>query len=87
MNIQKEIKDAIKSKKVVIGSGRTLKELKLGKVKFIIIAKNCPKNIIKDIKNNAKLSKSEINEFSGNSIELGTLCKKPFSAAIVSIKK
>jgi large subunit ribosomal protein L30e len=87
MNIQKEIKEAMESKKLVIGSNRTLKELKSGKVKFVIIAGNCPKSIMEDVKHNAKLSKVEINEFSGNGVELGTLCKKPFLAAVVSIKK
>lgn len=87
MNIQNEIKDAVKSKKLIIGSNRTSKELKLGKVKLVIIASNCPKSIRDDVKHNGKLGKVEINEFKGDSIELGTLCKKPFSASIVSVKK
>ena len=75
----KELKDAIKEKKVVIGTERTIKELKRGKPTKVFIAKNCPEILKKQVRHYCKLSKIELAELEESNEEMGTLCKKPFS--------
>jgi len=82
-----EIRAAIKKKKVVIGTDRTLKNLKLGKVVKIFLSKNCPDNILDDVKYYSKLSKIEVVKLAYANDELGVVCKKPFPISVLSISK
>ncbi len=82
-----EIKNAIKQKKVIIGTNETLKNLKLGKLEKVFLSKNCPEKIANDIKHYAKLSKTEIVQLPIVNSEVGVVCKKPFSISVLSIKK
>jgi large subunit ribosomal protein L30e len=67
----KELRAALKENKVVIGSKTTVKHLKTGKVKLIVLASNCPDNIRKDLEHYTKLS--------------GIICGKPFAIASLAI--
>ena len=77
----KEIKEAIESNKIILGTKRTLKEKNLKK---IIIASNCPE----ETKNRLKTKKDiTIETFENSNLELGAICKKPFTVSVLSIKK
>ena len=73
--------------KLVIGSRRTLKYLKLGKLAKIFMAKNAPEDIKSDIEYYAKLSNVEVVNLSLDNEELGAALKKPFKVAVVSLLK
>ncbi|MFH1376772.1 MAG: 50S ribosomal protein L30e [Candidatus Woesearchaeota archaeon] len=75
----KELKAAIKENKVIMGTERTIKDIKRGKPKEVFIAKNCQEDLKKQIKHYCKLSKITLTELDETNEELGTLCKKPFS--------
>ncbi|MFH1474041.1 MAG: 50S ribosomal protein L30e [Candidatus Aenigmatarchaeota archaeon] len=81
----KELKDALKEKKVVIGSKATIKHLKLGNVKIIVLANNCQENIRNDIEHYAKSSGIEVKNFDGTAKQLGVFCGKPFAIASLAI--
>lgn len=81
-----QLKDALNKRNVIIGSKRTIKHLKLGNVKLIIIAKNCPEIVRKDIEYYAKISKLKVEEFNGTAKQLGVFCGKPFPIATLAIK-
>ncbi len=83
----KELRNALKENKVIIGSKKTIKYLKLGNVKLIILANNCPDNIKKDIENYVKLSGIKIENFDGTAKQLGIFCGKPFAIASLAIVK
>jgi len=85
MNAIDEIKKGLKDKKAVIGTARSLKALKLGKVKKVFITSNCPASVKKDIKYYAKLSNVEVVQLKQPNDELGALCKKPFSISVISL--
>jgi len=85
INIERELKTAIRTGKVILGSKSTIKTLKLGKSKMIIIASNCPIEIREDIEYYCKLSSTPYYIYPGNSWELGALCGKPFMVAAFSI--
>ncbi len=77
----------LRDKAVVSGSRQTLKELKLGKVKQVIVAKSCPLPVRREIEYYAKMAKVPVLEFAGTSWELGLTCKKPFKVAALAILK
>lgn len=85
--MEKEIRKAINSEKIIIGYKRTLKSLKMGKVKLVILASNCPQNILDEIKRNANIAKVSVEKFKGNEIELGEICRKPFLISTLAIEK
>ncbi len=84
--LEKKIKKAIKEKKATLGYRKSLKLIKLGKVKEIIMSKNIPESWKKEIEYNAKLNKIKINVFDGTSKELGVVCGKPFPVTVITIK-
>jgi len=82
-----DIKKLIGSKNLIIGTIRTIKNLKLGKLDKIILSSNCPENILNDINYYAKNSDAEIIKTEYPNEELGIVCKKPFSISVISILK
>ncbi|MBW2976233.1 ribosomal L7Ae/L30e/S12e/Gadd45 family protein [Candidatus Woesearchaeota archaeon] len=82
-----EIKRLIKGKELVIGTERTIKNLKLGKVETVIISSNCSESVLNDIKHYSCLSKTETLKVNFPNDELGVICKKPFSISVLSILK
>ena len=80
----KDIKELLKDKDLTFGTERTIKRLRIGDVKSVFIAKNCPENVRKTIKHYAKLVNVEVNELDIRNEELGVICKKPFSITVLS---
>ncbi|MEK6907417.1 MAG: 50S ribosomal protein L30e [Nanoarchaeota archaeon] len=78
-----ELKKLIKENKIIIGTNSVMKNLKLGKLKGIYLASNCPKYAKEDIQHYAKLNNVKINELKENNEELGVVCKKPFSISVL----
>ena len=77
----------LKTKKLVIGTDRTIKNLKLGKLGKIFLSSNCPAGVKEDVVHYSKLSKVEIIKLNYPNDEVGTLCKKPFSISVIGVKK
>ncbi len=86
MNLETQLKLAMETGKVKLGSNSAIKLLKLGKAKLLIIANNCPENIRKDIEYYASLTETPIYKFKGNNKELASLCKKPFPVSVLTIE-
>ena len=82
-----DIRKLIKSKNLVIGTERTIKNLRLGKVDKIIVSSNCPEKVFENVKYYADLSKAEAIKVPYPNEELGVICKKPFSISVLSILK
>ncbi len=87
MTIDKQIKDAIKNDKLIIGSRTVLKNLKNEMLESVVYASNCPEELIKDLNHYSKVSSIKLEEFNGNSVQLGELCGKPFRILIIGMKK
>lgn len=85
LSFESELRMAIKTGKVKFGSKEAIRAAKLGKAKLIIIAENTPKELKDDIIYYSKLSKIPTYIYKGTSIDLGTLCGKPFMVAAVVI--
>ena len=83
--MSEELKLALKEKGIIIGTERTIKNLKLGKTKKVFLASNCKPEIKESIEYYAKLSGAEIVELVIPDKEVGLLCKKPFSVSVLSL--
>jgi len=82
-----EIRKLIKTKSLVIGTERTIKNLKLGRVEKVILSSNCPENVVDDVNHYSGTSKTETVKVSYPNEELGVICKKPYSISVLSILK
>ncbi len=73
----------IHSKKATIGTQKTLKALKLGKLAKVYVTQNCPPLLKQNIERQAQMTQTEIVPLEVPNNELGTLCKKPFSISLL----
>ncbi len=86
MTLAEEIQSAIKSKKAIIGYRESIKFIKTEMPKMVVIANNLPDSMRKEIEHNTKLSKAKLENFSGSSKDLGTICGVPYPVTTVTIK-
>jgi len=82
-----QIKKIMKEEDVVIGTERTMKKLKLGKVKKVLMSSNVPENVEKSVDRYTSLSGTEAVKLKYPNDELGVICRKPFSISIFGILK
>ena len=82
-----EIKKLLKSGNVVIGTEKTLKSLKFGRVQKVLVSSNCPASVEKSINYYAGLSGAELHKIDYANDELGVICKKPFSISVLALLK
>ncbi|KAJ3332927.1 60S ribosomal protein L30 [Blyttiomyces sp. JEL0837] len=75
----------MKSGKYTLGYKSTLKTIRNGKAKLIIISGNCPPLRKSELEYYAMLSKTGVHHYSGNNIDLGTACGKYFRVGSLSI--
>ena len=81
VDIEKALRRALKTGKVYLGSKRTIKALRSGEAKLVVMASNCPKEVRQEIE---KYDKPVVT-FNGTNMELGAACGKPFSVAALAI--
>lgn len=86
MDIDRGIRVAVDTGSVTLGSDKSIQALKLGKGKLVIIADNCPKDKKEDVEYYSKLSETPVFHYDGTSVELGSVCGKPFTVATMLIK-
>ncbi|HSQ02073.1 MAG TPA: 50S ribosomal protein L30e [Methanobacterium sp.] len=86
MDIDRGIRVAVDTGNVTLGSDKSIQELKLGKGKLVIIAGNCPDDIREDVEQYSKLSNITVYNYEGTSVDLGSVCGKPFTVATLLIK-
>ncbi|TVY57455.1 60S ribosomal protein L30-1 [Lachnellula suecica] len=75
----------MKSGKTTLGYKSTLKTLRSGKAKLVIIAGNTPPLRKSELEYYAMLSKTNVHHFAGNNIELGTACGKLFRCGVMAV--
>mmetsp|Transcript_3426 Transcript_3426/g.12038 ORF Transcript_3426/g.12038 Transcript_3426/m.12038 type:complete len:91 (-) Transcript_3426:43-315(-) len=75
----------MKSGKADLGYKQTLKDIRMGRAKLVIIAKNCPPLRRSEIEYYAMLADTGVHHYTGNNIELGTACGKYFRVSSLTI--
>ncbi len=79
-----ELKKAIKEKKLTFGTNQTMRKLRLGKLNTVFLASNCSSKVRDDIKHYAKLADAKVIELEIPDDEIGIICKKRHSVAVLS---
>lgn len=86
MTVEKEIKKAMKEKKLLIGTKSVLRGVKENSVKYVIRSSNCREELVKDLGYYSRNFGLEVRKFSGNSRQLGEICARPFNVMLLGIK-
>ncbi|KAI9312151.1 60S ribosomal protein [Dichotomocladium elegans] len=84
-SINSRLQLVTKSGKYTLGYKSTLKTIRQGKAKLIVIAGNCPPLRKSELEYYAMLSKTGVHHYNGNNIDLGTACGKLFRTTVISI--
>ncbi|MPL58043.1 hypothetical protein SDC9_03569 [bioreactor metagenome] len=85
MDVDRGIRVAVDTGDVTLGSEKSIQSLKLGKGQLVIVAENSPNEILEDVGYYSKLSEIPVHTFNGTSVELGSVCGKPFTVATLVI--
>uniref|UniRef100_A0A8C3IJF7 Large ribosomal subunit protein eL30 n=1 Tax=Chrysemys picta bellii TaxID=8478 RepID=A0A8C3IJF7_CHRPI len=72
-SINSRLQLVMKSGKYVLGYKQTLKMIRQGKAKLVILANNCPALRKSETEYYAMLAKTGVHHYSGNNIELGAV--------------
>ncbi len=83
--MSREIRLAVTTGKVLLGSDKSIKAVKLARAKLVILASNCPDTVRSDMEHYAKLANIPIYFYPGDSSELGLACGKPFLVATMAV--
>ncbi|XP_065912870.1 large ribosomal subunit protein eL30-like [Dysidea avara] len=75
----------MKSGKYTLGIKSTLKSLRQGKAKLIILANNAPPLTKSEVEYYAMLAKTGVHYYSGDNNDLGTACGKFFRVSTLAI--
>ncbi len=87
VDVNKQIRMAVKTGKVEFGSNNALASAGQAKAKLVILANNCPRVQREDILYNAEQSEVPVYIFQGSSLDLGALCEKPFPISALVVKE
>ena len=85
MDVDRGIRVAVDTGDVTLGSEKSIQSLKLGKGQLVIVAENSPENILEDVEYYCKLSDIPSYTYKGTSVDLGSVCGKPFTVATLVI--
>jgi len=80
-----EIRRAVDTGKVEFGEKQAEKNILKGNGELIIISSNTKKLLKERLEHYAKLSEIPHYEFPGTSVELGSICGKPFPVSVLTV--
>merc|ERR1712139_720558 len=84
-NINSRLALVIKSGKYTLGYKSTVKTLRNGKGKLVLISSNCPALRKSELEYYAMLAKATVHHFAGDNNELGTACGKYYRCSVMSV--
>ena len=87
VDINKQIRMAVKTGKVGFGSKDAIVSTGSARAKMIILAKNCREAERDEILHNAGQSESPVYVFPGSSLDLGAVCEKPFPVSAIVVRE
>lgn len=83
--LSRAVRLAVETGKVEFGAKTGVKDSLLGKAKLIVVSENSPAELTEDISHYCKLSGIPVLVFGGTSIELGSICGKPYPVSVLSV--
>jgi len=86
-DIVAQIKKLSETKKLVLGTNVTLKELKKGNLTKIYVSSNTPQGVRDDIEHYANMVKVPVSNIPVSNEEFGIICKKSFLISVAGERK
>ncbi len=83
MDIQRSLRTAVATGKVLIGADQTEKAVRNGDAKLVILSNNSPQD--DDIRTAAKDKRVAVYQFNGMGTQLGPACGKPFAISALAV--
>jgi large subunit ribosomal protein L30e len=80
-----ELKKLMASEKLVLGSERTIKMLRDGKISKVYLSSNCDKGKKEAVMYLCKLDNVPVEQLDKSSEDVGVICRKPFSISIIGV--
>lgn len=80
-----DIRLTVDTGKVALGYREVNRQVSRNAAKAVVIAVNGKKVIIDDLIHNCNVAQIKIIKFTGNSLELGALCGKPYSVNAMAV--
>ncbi len=87
MDVNKQIRMAVKTGRVEFGTKNALASVNAAKARLVILASNAAATERQDILYSAEQSEIPIYIFQGSSLDLGALCEKPFPVSALIVKE
>ena len=87
MDVNKQIRMAVKTGKVEFGTKNALASVNTAKARLVILANNTAASDRRDIVYSADQSEIPVYVFPGSSLDLGALCEKPFPVSALIVKE
>jgi large subunit ribosomal protein L30e len=85
MDIEKSIRQAVDTGKVVLGEKETIRAVQNKKVKLVIVSANCRAGSKESLKAHSKLSDIKVFDFAGSGVDIGSVCGKPFVVSMLGV--
>jgi large subunit ribosomal protein L30e len=85
MDVNRALRTAAQTGKVLLGSKETLKAVKDKKAKLVVLADNAPKADEEALLAAATSAAVPVYKFRGTNQELGPACGKPFAVAVLGV--
>lgn len=83
--LEREIKNVVRTGKYVLGSKRSVKAVLMGKAKAVIVASKILPTIETDVLHYAELGNVPVIRYPGTSYNLGLVCGKQFPVSVMAI--
>ncbi len=84
-DLRTKLGNVMKTGKVILGSKSTTTALLTANPKMIILSRNCPEKEREQITYYSKLAGVPVETAEENSIELGSICSKPFPVSAIGV--
>lgn len=81
-----DIRKLLGTDALIIGSERTMKALRAGELKQVLLSSNCDPSLKDTADHYAKLAGVEVVQLDVPNEELGVFCKKPFNIQLLGIR-
>jgi len=85
LSLERELRNLIKTGKYYLGTKQTLRALKTGRAKLVIMAENTPPEIRGQVNYYAKLGNIPVIVYKGRSVDLGLAIGKPFKVSLIAV--
>ena len=85
MDIEKSIRQAVDTGKVVLGEKETIRAVQNKEIKLVIVSANCRPGSKENLLAHTKLADIKVFDFEGSGVDLGSVCGKPFVVSMLGV--